>query len=39
VQYHENSRHYSALKPVLNPVLDDAALPHVAVELPVLAGV
>ncbi|KAJ7122674.1 glycosyl transferase family group 2-domain-containing protein [Mycena crocata] len=33
-QYHENSRYYSAIRPVPNPAVD-AALPHVTVELPV----
>ncbi|KAJ7113089.1 glycosyl transferase family group 2-domain-containing protein [Mycena epipterygia] len=33
-QYHENSRYYSAIKPVANPEVD-SQLPHVTIELPV----
>ncbi|KAF9484563.1 hypothetical protein BDN70DRAFT_797466 [Pholiota conissans] len=33
-QYHENSRYYSAIRPVPNPDVD-RALPHITVEMPV----
>ncbi|KAJ7510955.1 glycosyl transferase family group 2-domain-containing protein [Mycena galericulata] len=33
-QYHENSRYYSAIRPVPNPEVDKQ-LPHVTIELPV----
>ncbi|KAJ6532924.1 glycosyl transferase family group 2-domain-containing protein [Mycena vulgaris] len=33
-QYHENSRYYSAIRPVANPDVD-SQLPHVTIELPV----
>jgi len=33
-QYHENSRFYSAVKPLPNPELD-ARLPHITLEMPV----
>ncbi len=33
-QYHENSKYYSAQKPVANPEVD-TRLPHVTIEMPV----
>ncbi|KAH6905024.1 glycosyl transferase family group 2-domain-containing protein [Coprinopsis sp. MPI-PUGE-AT-0042] len=33
-QYHENSKYYSAVKPIPNPEVD-ARLPHITIEMPV----
>jgi hypothetical protein len=33
-QFHENSKYYSAQKPLENKILD-AALPHITIEMPV----
>ena len=33
-QYHQNSKYYSAVKPVANPAVDNN-LPHITIQMPV----
>ena len=33
-QYHQNSKYYSAIKPVANPAVDNN-LPHITIQMPV----